>query len=123
MFQELPLAFYATAAVLLLSLALPLPRGGSIGNLPSICPFFNLTGTPCPGCGLTRSFVCLAHGHLFESLRWHPLGPFLFGGALIFLAGTLLKWRWPGEKWVIIALVSLLLVFWGLRLSGVFPMP
>ena len=121
--KRLPISFYATGAVLVLSLLLPLPRGGTIAHLPSVCPFFNATGLPCPGCGLTRSFVCLAHGHLFEALRWHPLGPVLFGGALVFLAGTLLKWRWPSEKWVMISLVAALFVFWGLRLGGVFPMP
>ena len=62
------------------SVLLPLPRGagGQIGHLPSLCLFYRLTGLPCPGCGLTRSFVCLAHGHFWESLHWHPLGPAIF---------------------------------------------
>ena len=61
------------------SVLLPLPTAdGRVGHLPSICVFYNLTGLPCPGCGLTRSFVCLGHGHLFEALHWHPLGPAIF---------------------------------------------
>jgi hypothetical protein len=61
------------------SILLPLPASnGRIAHLPSVCLFYNLTGLPCPGCGLTRSFVCLGHGHWREALHWHPLGPLLF---------------------------------------------
>ena len=57
------------------SFVLPLPGSdGTIAHIPSICPFYNLTGLPCPGCGLTRSFVSLGHGQWLESLHWHPLG-------------------------------------------------
>lgn len=57
------------------SVFLPLPgKDGSIAHLPSLCPFYTLTGLPCPGCGLTRSFVSLGHGQWETSLHWHPLG-------------------------------------------------
>ncbi len=41
---------------------------------PVICPFRRLTGLPCPGCGLTRSWVYLAHGWWRESFLSHPFG-------------------------------------------------
>ena len=41
---------------------------------PSFCPFRVWSGLPCPGCGLTRSVVALAHGDLAGSLYFHPLG-------------------------------------------------
>lgn len=91
--------------------------------MPSICPFFNITGIPCPGCGLTRSFVCLAHGHVREALLWHPLGPVMFSAAVLYLVGTTLRWKWPAEKVAFATLAVFLLIFWGLRLGGVFPMP
>jgi hypothetical protein len=47
-------------------------------TLPSFCLFRNLTGWRCPGCGLTRSFVFLGHGHPIDALRMHPLGPLLY---------------------------------------------
>ncbi|RYX83228.1 DUF2752 domain-containing protein [bacterium] len=91
--------------------------------MPSVCPFFNMTGMPCPGCGLTRSFVSLAHAHVREAFLWHPLGPLLFSGALLYLVGTTLKWKWPGERVLFASLTVLMLAFWGLRLGGIFPLP
>lgn len=41
---------------------------------PVICPFRRLTGLPCPGCGLTRSWVYGAHGWWKESFAAHPFG-------------------------------------------------
>ena len=121
--KQLPIAFFLTAAVLGLSLALPLPRHGLIAGVPSVCPFFNLTGLPCPGCGLTRSFVSVGHGHVREAFAWHPLGPLLFAGALVYLVGTARSWKWPSEKIIIPVFGIALLAFWVLRLTGVFPMP
>ncbi len=81
-------------AIFAASVLLPLPsRAGSIGHLPSICPFYNLTGLPCPGCGLTRAFVCLGHGQWRESLHWHPLGWLIYG---VFL----LLWVRSGFYWL-----------------------
>jgi hypothetical protein len=41
---------------------------------PVICPFRLLTGLPCPGCGLTRAWVYLAHGQWSDSLLANPFG-------------------------------------------------
>ena len=43
--------------------------------MPSVCVFYELTGLPCPACGMTRSFVCFAHGHVADALHWNLLGP------------------------------------------------
>ncbi|BDI32962.1 hypothetical protein CCAX7_50130 [Capsulimonas corticalis] len=65
----------AACAVLALSVLLPLPdTTGRILHIPSICPFYQLTGLPCPGCGLTRAFVLLSHGDWRQSLAFHPMG-------------------------------------------------
>lgn len=43
-------------------------------SFPNICIFRATTGLPCPGCGLTRSIVAAAHGHLAASFSHHRLG-------------------------------------------------
>ncbi len=87
--------FLLLSGVFAASTLLPVPRGtgGQIGHLPSVCLFYHLTGLPCPGCGLTRSFVCLGHGRFGEALHWHPLGPAIF---LLFL----LLWLRCGVFWL-----------------------
>jgi hypothetical protein len=47
-------------------------------EIPVVCGFRRFTGWPCPGCGLTRSFVFMAHGQLLAAFRVHALGPLLF---------------------------------------------
>ena len=77
------------------SLLLPLPGpDGAVGHLPSICPFYNLTGLPCPGCGLTRAFVCLGHGRWHEALHWHPLGWLVYAVCVMLWVRNGLFWGW-----------------------------
>lgn len=42
--------------------------------LPPSCPTYILFGVKCPGCGLTRSVVELAHGDWASSWHFHRLG-------------------------------------------------
>jgi len=72
--------------VLLVALALPLPRNGAIAGLPPVCGFRLVTGLPCPGCGFTRSVVSCAHGQWDLAVGYHPLGPLVFA-ALLAVAG------------------------------------
>ncbi len=44
------------------------------------CPFFYLTGHPCPFCGGTRSFAYMWEGDFSDAVRLFPLGPLFFGG-------------------------------------------
>lgn len=37
------------------------------------CPLASVFGVPCPGCGLTRATLALAHGDLKHALELHPL--------------------------------------------------
>jgi len=40
----------------------------------TICWIKASTGSPCPGCGLTRSLSCALRGMFVESWNYHPLG-------------------------------------------------
>lgn len=37
-----------------------------------------LTGLPCPGCGITKSFIFLYDGNLLKSFYYHLFGPLAF---------------------------------------------
>ncbi len=74
----LGMALVVVVASLLLQVA---PDGDRVhlgglpaAQLPPLCTSRALLGTPCPGCGLTRSFVYLAHGDVAASWRAHRLG-------------------------------------------------
>jgi len=43
-------------------------------SIPNTCTFKNLTGLPCPGCGLARSIVAAMHGNFTDSFGFHRLG-------------------------------------------------
>jgi hypothetical protein len=50
--------------------------------LPATCMSYAWFGVKCPGCGLTRSLVYLAHGDWAASWRMHRLG-WLFGALIV----------------------------------------
>ncbi len=51
------------------------------------CPFYYLTGHPCPFCGGTRSFAYMWRGDLADAVRLYPLGPLAFAGTIAAVAG------------------------------------
>ncbi len=50
--------------------------------LPAVCTFRRIFGMDCPGCGLTRAFVALAHGRVAAGWHYHPVGVLLFAAVL-----------------------------------------
>jgi hypothetical protein len=54
------------------------------------CPFFKLTGVPCPGCGLTRACLLLLRGQVQTSLKFHAFAFFFLAIIAILIVGTLL---------------------------------
>jgi hypothetical protein len=67
------------------------------------CPFYLLTGRPCPFCGLTRAFCAIAKGHLDKAVHFHALSPLAF---VLFFA-MFWEWRWREQffKWGIVAIL------------------
>lgn len=117
-------------AVIGLSLALDAPSGDRVAlgvlpqwPLPPMCASRSLFGVECPGCGLTRSFVHLAHGRWSDSFRCHRVGWFLavavllqlpYRGAAIYLGRLPLGRRLPTAFGTL--LIALLLGNWLLGL-------
>ncbi len=59
------------------------------------CPFFWLTGRPCPLCGLTRGLCALVKGHFAEAIHFHALTPL----ALVLILSLLWKTSWRQPLW------------------------
>jgi hypothetical protein len=57
-----------------------------------LCWFHLASGLPCPGCGLTRSVVCLFRGQWAASLAFHPFGVLVLPWALVSSSSLI----WPG---------------------------
>jgi hypothetical protein len=75
------LAALTLAGLSLVFLASVVFRPSAVGpsdDYFTVCGFKNVTGLPCPGCGLTHSFCALAKGDLTSALAFNALGPLLF---------------------------------------------
>lgn len=68
--------------ILLAACLLPPPSEDALSlfglRLPALCPSRSLFGLTCPGCGITRSFVCMGHGLWSEAYAYHRVGPLAF---------------------------------------------
>lgn len=47
-------------------------------RIPGSCPSSMIYNVECPGCGMTRSFVAIAHGKWFDAFLFNGAGPALF---------------------------------------------
>jgi hypothetical protein len=86
----------------LIAFLLPPPAAGALHlggwEIPGLCIFRGLLGIDCPGCGLTRSWVALAHGDLGASLSYHLLGPALFAFVLLQAARQAVTLLFPASR-------------------------
>lgn len=75
------LLFAMSSAILLLAVLMrPDPDVLTLFGepIPMMCSFRRITGYGCPGCGMTRAFVYMAHGQVLEAFRMNPVGPPFF---------------------------------------------
>jgi len=117
-------------AVVALALALP-PDG--LG-LP-LCQFRAITGIPCLGCGLTRSFIGMAHLDVMRAGFYNPAGVALFP-LICFLAallpspaarreriarwveGRAVLWNWIGGLVIAVFIINGFARVWWVLTSG-----
>ncbi|RMF40962.1 MAG: DUF2752 domain-containing protein [Planctomycetota bacterium] len=118
-------AIVALAAILDTSSSREVVLPGGIA-LPEVCWFHRLLGVDCAACGLTRSFIHMAHGRFASAAAMHPFGPLLFLYTLIQIglaAGyyrcgqtaryrTLIRWNAS----FLATITAIMLVVWCVRL-------
>jgi hypothetical protein len=89
------------------------------------CPFYYLTGHPCPFCGGTRSFAYMWRGDIADAVRLYPMGPVLFAGSLAAVAalatGIVTGRTWTPNlsqmQWrlLIVGAISTIALSWALK--------
>lgn len=94
-------------------------------TLPELCYWRTALGMDCPGCGLTRCFVSLAHGDPVSAWRYNPVGILMFAGVAFQLPYRALQLRRlrlgrPELEstllpWALVGLCLLLVAQWLLR--------
>ena len=104
---------------------------GSGWTVPELCISRSMLGFQCPGCGLTRSFVCLAAGDVAGSIAYHRVGWLLALATLIQIPYRSFMLYWLSRRglpepipsianqlfgWTLIAA---LIGSWGLGLVGI----
>jgi hypothetical protein len=102
----------------------------------SLCPLANLTGHPCPGCGMTRAAVALLTLDWRSAVRFHPLAPIVVPLALALLGPAVFRFvrgaeaerprtsapsRFAAPAFVLVAVA--LIAVWVARFFGAFGGP
>lgn len=95
--RALDLGLAGLAAAQLGAAAWLLPAGDRLTTpdgtpLPGLCLARTVLSMDCPLCGMTRSFVALAHGDLGAALGFHPAGPLLFAAMAVFVPAAVAVW-------------------------------
>jgi hypothetical protein len=107
----------------------PSPEGlgthEQLGMAP--CGFHQMLGIPCPTCGMTTAFACLAHGDVAGALVSQPFALVLF--ALTAAAAVALMWSFvrgrsllpklysPKAPWVIQGFLLLWMASWAFKIA------
>ena len=60
----------------------------SLDSQQSLCPFKMATGFPCPGCGITKSFLSIYQKKWEQAFHYHLFGPFVFLFLVVFIVFT-----------------------------------
>lgn len=101
-------------------------------DLMGPCEFREINGQPCASCGMTRSWVWAARGHVLTALRYNIAGTLLFFGLvaggvvgvarLVTRNKDLLRLHWAASGTLVTGWVVLYAVTWAFRLAGLYPL-
>lgn len=81
---KIALVIFVAAAVLMLW------KGDAIISREGGCIYRELAGFYCPGCGGTRAFYYMVHGHLWKSFLCNPFVLYMVGVYVFFMGNTFL---------------------------------
>lgn len=115
------------------------PTGGEFVNFPGgtqfgeTCAVIQITGKPCPQCGMTRAFVYGARGAWLRAADYNPAGLALFlwlqAGGVVGLARLITRDKsrlepplWLLFGWTVVWMI-VYAVGWFARLADVHPLP
>lgn len=132
LFQRIPMdraglrSRLLAAAILGAVIAVSFLYRGYVNRGPTLCMFRVVTGVPCPGCGMTRSFCAIAEGEMGKAFDFHILGPFLYGAILLAIPLILIEaflhvrvipiYRWATWSRLPYLLLVVLFVYHAVRL-------
>ena len=77
-------------------------------KITSLCPIKTITGLDCPGCGITRMFVALFHGNIYQAFRYNQLD--FIELPIIFILLVLYKFKKEYRKVINIIFIVLLII-------------
>lgn len=93
-----------------------------LGIIDAMCSFKNLTGLPCPGCGMTRACLCLMRLDFAGAIYYNPFSYLVIGGLafvsmnesveLIFRKKISYGWLVRHKKIILTCLIILLVANW-----------
>lgn len=115
----------AYATLLPLSLVVIIVFSKLVFNVGVLCPFYEIFGINCPGCGGTRMAVSLLHLQFYQAFRYNPLifvsipviaVIFVWQSYLFIMKNLLIKWL---DKFLI-AYAIVLILFGIIRNIGIF---
>ncbi|QDH81493.1 DUF2752 domain-containing protein [Echinicola soli] len=78
-------------------LAYQLHAAVSHSHGPTLCLIKNVTGVPCPSCGITRAIMAIIHGDVNGSLYSNPLGLLVATGLVVGPIWLLVDVLWRKE--------------------------
>ncbi len=96
--------------------------------LPGLCASREYLGLDCPGCGMTRCFISLAHGQLARAWHFNPAGFLLFPiilGQIPYRAYQIYRvrrgrptFRSSKLTWLLWLFVAAMLLQWIVKMGG-----
>ena len=84
-----------------------------IENSHSFCVFLNVTGLPCPGCGITKSIYFLFTGNIEKSIHYHAGGILL---PVLLVSVPFFKHKLTSDKYIYCGIAFLFFAYYLYRL-------